>query len=89
MPGMQPVARFELNEEGHRRPNEMRTRRPRVFSRIDIGLHHVAVVTDVVAIQTGAMLFVFADDSETTRGRVVTLAPSGNTGLGYFFSSPE
>src|SRR6266850_3477339 len=63
---VQSVAGREFEKVGHRGANEMRMRWPAVTPAIDVGLHDFVPGINVVAIETGAMIFVFTEDLKAT-----------------------
>src|SRR5262249_38655500 len=78
MARVQSVAGQEFEEERHRRAEEVRAGRARRFAAIDVGLHDIAVVIDVVAVKPRAVILVLADDTEFSSGRAVAFAPGGD-----------
>ncbi len=55
-------------------------RRLAVTPAIDVGLHDFARGINVVAIDTGAMIFVFTDDLKATNRSAVSLSATGYAG---------
>ena len=65
-------------------------RRSAVAPAVDVGLHDPAPVINVVAIETGAVIFIFADDLKATNRRAVSFAATGYPGRrGYVPSAVE
>src|SRR5438128_12153056 len=77
---MQPVARREFEKVGHRSAHKVRMRRSAVTPAIDVGLNDPARVINVVTIETGAMICVFADNVKATNRSAVSFATTGYAG---------
>jgi len=71
---MQSVARREFYKVRHRGAHEVRMRRSAVTPAVDVGLHNVARIVNVVTIETGAMIFVLTNDLKVTRGSAVSFS---------------
>src|SRR5438034_453478 len=77
---VQSVAGRELEKVGHRGAHEMRMQRSAVTPAVDVGLHDFARGVNVVAIETGAMIFVFTDDLKATNRSAVSFSTAGYPG---------
>src|SRR5262245_43570995 len=66
VPLVQSVTGREFEKVGHRSADEVRMWRAAVAPAIDVGLHDSARGINVVAVETGAMVDVFAGDPEAT-----------------------
>ena len=77
---VQSVPRRKLDEERHRRADEMGVRRFAVFPRIDVPLHDATRIVNVTAVETGTMVDVFANDREAADRGAMALAPAGDSG---------
>src|SRR5438876_9646542 len=84
---MQPVARREFEKVGHRSAHKVRMRRSAVTPAIDVGLHDPARVINVITIETGAMIFVLADDLKATNRSAVSFSATGYAGRRRSISS--
>ena len=71
---VQSVTRGELQKVGHRSADEVRMRRAAVASAIDVGLNDSARGINVVAVETGAMIDIFAGDPKATDRSPVSLS---------------
>src|SRR5437773_7908287 len=58
----------------------MRMRRSAVTPAVDVGLHDFARGVNVIAIETGAMIFVFADDLKAPNRSAVSFSTAGYPG---------
>src|SRR5207237_10758004 len=85
---VQSVAWREFEKVGHRRAYEVRMRRSEVTPAIDVGFHDPARVVDVVTIETGAMICVFADNVKATNRSAVAFATTGYAGRRSSITSP-
>ena len=77
---MQSVARREFEKVRHRSAYKARMRRSAVTPAIDVGLNDPARVINVVTIETGAMICVFADNLKATNRSAVSFATTGYAG---------
>src|SRR5437762_14387526 len=71
------VAWREFEKVGHRRAYEVRMRLSAVTPAIDVGFHDPARVINVVTIEAGAMICVFADHLKATNRSAVSFATTG------------
>src|SRR4026209_1375754 len=77
---VQSVARRELEKIRHRCAHEVAMRWFGVTPAIDVGFHDSARTINVVTIDTGAVIFVLADDLKTTSRCAVSFATTGYAG---------
>ena len=77
---MQSVAGRELEKVGHRGAHKVRMRRFGVAPSIDVGLHDATRIVNIVAIETGAMIFVLTDDLKTANRSAVSFPATGYAG---------
>ena len=75
---MQSVSGRELDEERHRRANEMGVRRFAVLPGIYVALHHATRIVDVTAVEAGTMVDVFPDDREPSGWSAMTFSSAGD-----------
>lgn len=75
---VQAVARREFEKVGHRSADKVRTWRLAVAPAIDVGLHDLARGINVVAIEAGAMIFVFPSDTKATNGSTMSFSTAGD-----------
>ncbi len=86
---MKPIARPEFDKVGHRRSEEMSVRWPRLLPHIHVGFHDNAIFIDVISVEAGAVVVVFADDPETTRGSFISFTTGRNSGIRNLHSAFE
>lgn len=87
MARVQTIARLELHEEWHRRTAKTSAGRLAMLPYIHIGLHHVAAVVDVVAVDAGSMIAILPNHPESPSGRSVPFATRGNMGYSDFLAA--
>ena len=75
---VQSVTGRELDEEWHRRADEMRMGRLAVLPAIDVSFHDAAGIVDVTAVETRAMIDVFPDHAEMPDRSAMAFATTGN-----------
>jgi len=85
---MQSVARRELDKIRHRGAHEVGMRWFGVTPAIDVGFHDSARIINVVPIDTGAMIFVLANDLEVTCGCAVAFPTTGYAGRRGYIPRP-
>jgi len=89
MARVQTVAGAEFEKERHRRSQKMRVGRPASFAHIDIGFYDPPIVIHIVAVKTGTMIPVFANNAKMPDGRFVSFAASGDVRHGDFLPALE
>lgn len=77
---MQPVARREFKEEGHRRTFEMSVWRLGMAPCVDVRHDNAALRINIIAVETGVMIDVLAQNTEAANRRPMSLPPARNTG---------
>ena len=77
---VQAVARGEFHEVRHRGADKMGVARPGVAPGIDIRLHDPARVVDVGSLKAGAMVWIFANDSELPNRAAVPFPAARDAG---------
>src|SRR5262245_39547899 len=93
---MQSVARRKFEKVRHWSTYEVRMRRSAVAPAIDVGLHHLARGINVITINTGAMLFVFANNLKATSRSAISFSTAryprrrdsvpSTVGIGFLFA---
>src|ERR1700729_2333626 len=84
--GMKPNASDNPEEIRHGSAHERRIGRPRVLANIDIRLDNRSV-SNISPINARPVIDVLLDDSITSGGSIVTLAPGGNRSGQQHFSA--
>jgi len=71
---MQSVPRREFEKVGHRGAYEMRIPGCAVTPAIDVGFHDLARGINIITIETGAMIFVLANDLKATSRSAISFS---------------